>query len=80
MERCWHGKFSGECQGAAEGRYGNPDYRCRPDRPGLDAFVSFMRTARWCAAQKNPGERLPKSKGGETPPQEADHAGGERAR
>lgn len=71
-ERCWHGKFSGEGQCSGEGLYGNPDYRYRPDRPGLDTFVSFMRAARWCAAHKNPGDRLLESTdGGATPEQDA---------
>jgi hypothetical protein len=58
MERCWQGKFSGLSQCPAEGRYGNPDYRGRADRPGLDTFVSFMRAARWCAEHRHPGDRL----------------------
>ena len=71
-ERCWHGKFSGDGQCSGEGLYGNPDYRYRPDRSGLDTFVSFMRAARWCAAHKNPGDRLLESTdGGATPEQDA---------
>jgi len=81
MERCWHGKFSEEGQCTAEGRYGNPNYRYHPDRPGLDTFISFMRAARWCAAHKNPGDRLLDStKGGSTPEQNADLVGGDAAR
>ncbi len=58
MERCWHGKFSraGQCLG--EGRYGNPEYRGDPDRPGLNATVTFMRAARWCVAHQHPDDRL----------------------
>ena len=80
MERCRHEKFRGEGQCAAEGRYRNPDYCYRPDRPGLDTFASFMRAARWCAAHKNSGGRPLESKGGETPEQDAGPAGGESAR
>jgi hypothetical protein len=40
-----------------------------------------MRAARWCAAQKNPGDRLLDStKGGSTPEQNADLVGGDAAR
>ena len=81
MERCWHGKFSRTDQCRDEGRYGNPGYRGRADRPGLDATIGFMRAARWCAAHKNPGDRLLEStNGGATPAQEADPAGGDTAR
>jgi hypothetical protein len=81
MERCWHAKFGGERQCTGEGRYGNPDHRYRPDRPGLDTFVSFVRAARWCAAHQNPGDRLLDStNGGETPEQDADPAGGDTTR
>ena len=81
MERCWHGKFSEEGQCTAEGRYGSPNYRYRPDRPGLDTFISYMRAARWCAVHKNPGDRLLDStKGGSTPEQNADPVGGATAR
>ena len=81
MERCWHGKFTGAEQCLREGRYGNPDYRGRADRPGLDVTIRFMRAARWCAAHKNPGDRLLDStKGGSTPEQNADLVGGDAAR
>jgi hypothetical protein len=81
MERCWHGKFSGEGQCPGQGRYGNPDYHDRRDRPRLDTFVSFMRAARWCAAHRNPGDlMLESTEGGATPAQDADPAGGDTAR
>jgi hypothetical protein len=64
MERCWHGKFSGADQCPHESRYGNPDYRGRPDRPGLDVTIKFMRAARWCADHKHPGDRLLGPSGG----------------
>ena len=57
MERCWHGKFSGSEQCLAEGRYGNPEYRGRGDRPALDATIKFMRAARWCAAHRHHGDK-----------------------
>jgi imidazolonepropionase-like amidohydrolase len=81
MERCWHGKFGGDSQCSGEGLYGNPDYRYRRDRPGLDTFVAFMRAARWCAAHKNPGDRLlePREKG-TTPGDDAGPSGGDAAR
>ena len=81
MERCWHGKFSEVGQCTAEGRYGSPNYRYRPDRPGLDTFISFMRAARWCAAHKNPGDRLlGPSDGGTAPEQDGASATGDAAR
>jgi hypothetical protein len=58
MERCWHGKFSGGEQCPSEGRYGNPGFRGRRERPELEATVKFMRAARWCATHKHPGDRL----------------------
>jgi hypothetical protein len=75
MERCWHGKFGGEDQCAGEGLYGNPDYRYRPDRPGLDTFIAFMRAARWCTVHKNPGDRPLEPKGGAAPRPDAGAAG-----
>jgi hypothetical protein len=58
MERCWHGKFGGAEQCLAEGRYGNPEYGHRGDRPALDATIKFMRAARWCAAHRHHGDKL----------------------
>jgi hypothetical protein len=81
MERCWHGKFTGAEQCLSEGRYGNPDYRGRADRPGLDATIRFMRAARWCAAHKHPGDQLlGPSDGGTAPQQDAASAAGDAAR
>ena len=81
MERCWHGKFIGSEQCLSEGRYGNPDYRRRPDRPGLDATIKFMRAARWCAAHKHPGDRLLEPSGdGVAPERDAASADGGTAR
>ena len=58
MERCWHGKFTGSGQCFGEGRYGNPNFHRRPDRPALDAPTKFMRAARWCAAHKHRDDAL----------------------
>ena len=81
MECCWHGKFTGAEQCLREGRYGNPDYRGRADRPGPDLTIRFTRAARWCAAHRHPGDRLlGPSDGGTAPEQDGVSATEDAAR
>jgi len=80
MERCWHGKFSGSERCLAEGRYGNPEYRGRGDRPALDATIRFMRAARWCAAHRHHDDKLLEPTDGGAPERDATPADGGAAR